>query len=402
MPPGVKASLETLPLELQEEIFAYVVEAPKVNIIIRDAEILQEENHFNILPQNPPHKFAPHVCRPRHLPQLPAVTRRRECYSAEHINATAPKNLDDRYMLPPASVPWSSPSDDRSKHEGVIWYPGDPHTGTFALSLIYQFSPIPANVVCLSKSLHRAVASVWNLLRRRLKKLLDSQIVVTDQENYRYFGSYRIIWFTDFVEHPSEEMLDLCRQSRFIFDLDNTHSFVATFRTIREPIARAIRSVVTPDEMVLYPWFATFLRSTETIGVVLNERAHPPAWCLEALGAGEVERLEVIQSRRRKANVELKDPVPDATMPRPDTSPLSKWWSSRGFETPGCRLNRFKFKRQDLTAEEVHDRGRYIFNSFHKTNTCYYQGRATLEDVVSVFERDKEEEVNYPISGMDD
>ncbi|KAK6344441.1 hypothetical protein TWF696_008078 [Orbilia brochopaga] len=363
MPPGFKASLETLPLELQEEIFAYVVQAPKVNIIIRDAEVLQEENHFNILPQNPPHKFTPHVCRPRHLPQLPAVGRRRECYNAEH---TA-KSSDDGCLDLLTSRPRPQPPQ--------LQY--GTYTGTFALSLIYQFSPIPANVVCLSKNLHRAVASIWSILRRRLKKLLDSQIVVTDELNYRYFGNYKIIWFTDFVENPSEEMLDLCRESRFIFDLDNTHSFVATFRTIREPIARAIRSVVTPDEMVLYPWFATFLRSTETIGVVLNEGTNPPTWCLQALGEGEVERLEVIQSRWGKTNVELKDPLPDP------------------------RINQYKFKRQELTEDEVHDRGRYIFNSFRKTKTCYYQGRATLEDVVSVFQRDKDADiVEIPISDM--
>ncbi|KAJ6259538.1 hypothetical protein Dda_5175 [Drechslerella dactyloides] len=352
MPPGFKASLETLPLELQEEIFAYVVGAPKVNIIIRDAVVLQEENHFNILPQNPPHKFAPHVCRPRHLPQLPAVARRRECYSAEHTDKAPQKGTDDGCLFSLRPRP-------RAPQYG--------YTGTFALSLIYQFSPIPSNVVCLSKNLHRAVASIWSILRRRLKKLLDSQIVVTDEQNYRYFGTYKIIWFTDFVENPSEEMLNLCRESRFIFDLDNTHSFVATFRTIREPIARAIRSVVTPDEMVLYPWFATFLRGTETIGVVLNEGTVPPAWCLEALGEGEVERLEVIQSRWGRSSVELKDPLPD---------------------TP--RLSRYKFKRQELTEEEVHDRGRYIYNSFRKTKTCYYQGRATLEDVVSIFQRDRD------------
>ncbi|KAF3917076.1 hypothetical protein ABW20_dc0101686 [Dactylellina cionopaga] len=344
-----KASIETLPLELQEEIFEYVLHSgPKVNLIIRDAAVLQEENHFNVLPKNPPHPFARYVCSPRHCPVLPAIHRRRVCYNTD-------------YEIPP-----------KPTGSAAVVH-------TFALSLVYQISPIPTNVTCLSKNLQRAVVNVWSRLRRNIKKLLDDQIVLKDRNNARWCGSYKMIWYTDFVEKPSAEMLELVRtRCRLILDIDA--SFFAIMRTMREIIPNHVRHLVVPHDMVANRNLVKDLvLYVDCVGVFLKDRKEPPVWCLQLLADRSIQSVECIQ------------PPPQHLT---DTGEVTTTGKSAGIAVPKLSVpgyTHWRFTGQVMETSDLHDRGRYISNSFYRGDGRYYQGRETLEDVVTTLKNDEKE-----------
>ncbi|EPS42870.1 hypothetical protein H072_3119 [Dactylellina haptotyla CBS 200.50] len=351
-------SIETLPLEIQEQILEYILPSgPNVNIIIRDASTLEEENHFNVLPKNPPHPFARYVCSPKHKPALPAIRCRRECQNRKYkiVNKTG---------------------------KGTYMY---------ALSLIYQMSPIPINMLCVSKNIQRAVDSIWQRYRRHTKALLDSHIVLKERQNSRYCGSYEMIWFSDFVENPSDEMLELCRtRCRFILDLDT--SVFATLSTMTTPIARNIRNIVVPSNMVLdTSWFGTLLGPIDSVGVIMGDQKEVPQWCLELFDGRYVDKVECLRSRRNLATavnkvVNIPSNVKDNRKERlvytiPDTPAVEV--------TPPdftSQYSQYRLPVNRLSSSEVHDRGRYIFNAFRLGDDYYYQGRETVEEIVEFIE----------------
>ncbi|EWC44349.1 hypothetical protein DRE_01175 [Drechslerella stenobrocha 248] len=162
-------------------------------------------------------------------------------------------------------------------------------------------------------------------------------------------------------------MVDLCRNSRFIFDFDfdDALSFVRALGTMRKPIAAVVRSIVATEALGRRVWWRNFVEGMETLAVVYKDQAILPFCTLKLLEDGVIRRLEVIRSTH--SSIELEEPPP----------------RELGSTTDNCQ-----FTKRELAEDEIHDRGRYIFNSFHKVETCYYQERATLEDVVTVFERD--------------
>ncbi|KAF3316530.1 hypothetical protein TWF173_001816 [Orbilia oligospora] len=246
-------SLETLPFELKEQIFEYIVSpGPKVNIIIRDTSALEEEDHFNILPKNPPHNFARRKCNPSHKGPLPSISRRRECFN---------KN----YNLPVKQISGQS---------------------TFGLSVIYQLSPIPANLLCLSKSLQMVISSLWARLCRPIKETLNKHIILQGKSNVRPCGSYQIVWYNDFLEGDyTPEVEDLFQnRCRFIFDLDVSRSLHATWSTIWPVMRQRISNIVFSREMAPDPGAVIgAFPNLKAVGVMMGDNRQIPEWAFHLL-----------------------------------------------------------------------------------------------------------------------
>ncbi|KAK6542083.1 hypothetical protein TWF694_007852 [Orbilia ellipsospora] len=347
MPP--KSRIETLPLELQEHILGYLLHpGPQANIIIRNALVLEEENHFNILPKNPPHRFARRKCSPNHEQAFPNTARRRECRNAKY---KVPVQLDGRSL-----------------------------TNTYGLSLIYQLSPIPQNILCVSKTFQRAVESVWNRYRRRVKNLLDSQIMLKGWDNSRTCGSYKMIWYTDFITDPSQEMLDFVREKcRLVIDVET--SAYAILSTMNPAIVENIAHIAMPLGMVLdKDWFGRefgrLLNPLKSVGLIAKDRGVVPFWCIELLEDWKTHEVEFIQPMKRQQTQHLVDGSEEDVVKVEAPEIL----------LPQSVVNRsaYKVQHHSLPSQEIHDRGRYVFNTFKKEDGCYYQGRHTFEDTVHV------------------
>ncbi|KAK6529309.1 hypothetical protein TWF281_008486 [Arthrobotrys megalospora] len=349
----LKASIETLPFELKEQIFEYIVyPGPRVNIVIRDTSALEEEDHFNILPKNPPHPFARRKCNPRHKTPKASITRRRECHNPDY------KIAEQRAF---------------GQH-------------TFGLSVIYQLSPIPANILCLSKSLQAVISSLWARLCRPIKEILNQHIVLKGKSNFRSCGSYNIIWFTDFLSGTySPEAEDLFRNNcRYIFDLDATRSLHATWTTMPPEMKERIRSIVFSRDMAPDPDAVkdTF-RNLETVGIMLGDNRQIPVWAFSFLpntsSSKDGIRLELLETGYGLQVEEQGENIPPAFDP---VTTLVEGIPRR-YQVPGRGYN-FKYELHRMPRKEVHNRGRYVFNTFNQTEDRYYQGRKTAEEVVSV------------------
>ncbi|KAK6510454.1 hypothetical protein TWF506_009561 [Arthrobotrys conoides] len=352
-----KASLETLPFELKEQIFEYIVSpGPKVNIIIRDTSALEDEDHFNILPKNPPHNFARRKCNPSHKAPLPSISRRRECFN---------KNYN-----PPGKQVFGQ--------------------RVFGLSVIYQLSPIPANLLCLSKSLQTVISSLWARLCRPIKEILNKHILLQGKSNIRSCGSYQIIWYSDFLEGEyTPEVEDLFRDKcRFIFDLDITRSLHATWSTMRPEMRERICNIVFSREMAPDPEAVlSVFPNLNAVGVMMGENRQIPDWAFHLLTnrrkrhADDWIRLELLETGHDLQIEEHGRRIPlvfDPITTGPEGAPIRYQVPNKGYG--------FKYELYRMPRKETHDRGRYIFNTFHKTEGCYYQGRRTAEEVVYVVE----------------
>ncbi|KAK6335201.1 hypothetical protein TWF718_010637 [Orbilia javanica] len=354
---ALKASLETLPLELKEQIFEYIVSpGPKVNVIIRDTSALEEEDHFNILPKNPPHNFARRKCNPGHKAPLPSIARRRECF-------------DQNYAPPRKQV--------FGQH-------------TFGLSVIYQLSPIPTNLLCLSKSLQVVISSLWARLCRPIRELLNLHITLQGKTNVRQCGPYQTIWYTDFLSgYYSPEAEDLFRKKcRFIFDLDITRSLYATWATIPPEVRERMCNIVIPREMAPDPeaFMGTF-PNLSTVGVMMGDSRQIPDWAFHIVTSRRkraqtdwvrVELLETGHDLQVEEHGERLPPVFDLITTRPEGPPRRYQIPKKGYG--------FQYELYRLPRKETHDRGRYVFNTFQRDRDCYYQGRRTAEEVVYVIE----------------
>ncbi|KAF3080642.1 hypothetical protein TWF569_011845 [Orbilia oligospora] len=353
----LKASLETLPFELQEQIFEYIVlPGPKVNIIIRDTSALEEEDHFNILPKNPPHNFARRKCNPSHKGPLPSISRRRECFNK-------------KYNLPVKQI-----SGQR----------------TFGLSVIYQLSPIPANLLCLSKSLQTVISSLWARLCRPIKEILNKHIILQGKSNVRPCGSYQIVWYNDFLEGDyTPEVEDLFRnRCRFIFDLDVSRSLHATWSTIWPVMRQRISNIVFSREMAPDPGAVIgAFPNLKAVGVMMGDNRQIPEWAFHLLTTRrkrneedwiQLELLETGHDLQIEEHGRRMPPIIDPITTGPEGAPVRYQIPKKGYG--------FKYQLYRMPRKETHDRGRYIFNTFHKTEDCYYQGRRTAEEVVYVVE----------------
>ncbi|KAF3901408.1 hypothetical protein AA313_de0207721 [Arthrobotrys entomopaga] len=344
-----KTRIETLPLELQEQILGYVLHpGPQADIIIRNALVLEEENHFNVLPKNPPHPFARHTCTPKHKRPFPSTVRRRECHNADY---KVPVRLDGLSL-----------------------------THTYGLSLTYQLSPIPQNVLCVSKSFQRAVESVWGTYRRCIKKLLDSQMVLKGKNNDRKCGSYTMIWYTDFIADPSREMLDFVREKcRLVMDIET--SIYAVLSTMNTAIIENISNIAIPYGLVLDPdWFGRkfgrLLNPLKSVGVIAKDGGEVPIWCIELLEDWKTRAIEFIQPIKIKKKHEVQDFADGSEVDRVDP----------GIVIPDSvvKASLYMVQYHRLTSQEIHDRGRYVFNTFKQEDGCYFQGRQTFEDTVHI------------------
>ncbi|KAK6353840.1 hypothetical protein TWF730_008263 [Orbilia blumenaviensis] len=352
----LKASLETLPFELKEQIFEYIVSpGPSVNIIIRDTAALEEEDHFNILPRNPPHNFARRKCSPKHSTPLDSIACRRQC-------------LNRNYKVPERQVFGQR---------------------TFGLSVIYQLSPIPANILCLSKSIQAVISSLWERLCRPIRDLLNQHITLQGKYNFRECGSYQIIWYTDFLAGKySPEAEDLFKnRCRFIFDLDVTRSLYATWSTMPPEMRERVRSIVfardmAPDTVVVTKAFPNL----DTVGVMMGDHRQIPDWALWLLTHNRKRedglRLELLETGHGLQVGEsgkcVRLPILDPVTTGPEGAP-------RRYQIPGKGFG-FQYQLDRMPQKDAHDRGRYVFNTFKKTEDCYYQGRKTAEEVVYVAE----------------
>ncbi|KAK6511818.1 hypothetical protein TWF481_000724 [Arthrobotrys musiformis] len=355
----VKASLQTLPFEIKEQIFSYLLHpGPKVNIIIRDTAILEEEDHFNILPKNPPHNFARRKCNPPHKPLLSSISRRRECFDKSHRELAGKQVFGQR---------------------------------TFGLSVIYQLSPIPTNLLCLSKSLQVVISALWGRLCRPIKEILNKHIILQGKTNIRQCGSYQIIWFTDFLEGVySPEAEDVFRNKcRFIFDLDVTRSLHATWSTMWYEMRGRVCNIAFPREMAPDPEaVSTSFPNLKTVGVMMGDNRQIPDWAFAILtnrrkrDAEDWIRLEMLETGHDLGDLVedgMRRPVVfDPVTTRPEGAPVRYQIPKKGYG--------FKYELYRMPRKELHDRGRYVFNTFRRDGECSYQGRKTAEEVVYVVE----------------
>lgn len=329
---------------------------PKISIIIRDAFVLQEENHFNVLPKNPPYQFAKYRCNPPHKQVASGVY---ECHNKEY----------------------KIPEDNDRRHRSSIQ--------RWTLSICYQLSPIPQNIVCLSKRLRPAVVDVWITLRRKLQKILNENIVIKGWKNYRSYGSYEMIWYSDFIERPSAEMLELSRNARYIFDVGPCHSVLAIVNTMRDSIPVNIRNITITQAHINSLEQCRQLSRVKRLSILLDNELTAPWGLLRRtsyfypdVDELRLEELEFIEGGLKAGQTYKAQP-----------SEYEDWLKEHAYESSNSSryFRRFleselmRYPSGHLDHEEAHDRGRYIRHRFCVRNGVYTCDQESVEGRVTVF-----------------
>lgn len=153
-------------------------------------------------------------------------------------------------------------------------------------------------------------------------------------------------------------------------------------------IRERVCNIVFSQEMAPDPEAVTgAFPNLNTVGVMMGDNRQIPEWAFRLLTnrrKRDIEdwiRLELLETGHNlqvEGNGKRMPPVFDPVTTGPEGAPIRYQIPKKGYG--------FKYELYRMPREETHDRGRYIFNSFHKDGDCYYQGRRTAEEAVYVVE----------------